>query len=121
MIKNYLYRPFRQFFGDVELNYTLQKFQTGLIYRFNAAKKLADYNLEEGIDNIEQTPFITEINNYYGTPKWSTLNFNTHYLFTDKFSVSFKIDNIFDIHYREFASSISAPGRNYIFSVLMKM
>lgn len=108
-------------FGDVEFNYTLQKFQTGLIYRFNTAKKLADYNLEEGIDNIEQTPLVVAIGNYYGTPKWSTLNFNTHYVFSDKLSVSFKIDNIFDIHYREFASSISAPGRNYIMSMILKI
>lgn len=108
-------------FGDVEFNYTLQKFQTGLIYRFNTAKKLADYNLEEGIDNIEQTPLVVATGNYYGTPKWSTLNFNTHYVFSDKLSVSFKIDNIFDIHYREFASSISAPGRNYIMSMILKI
>ncbi|MDO9261850.1 MAG: TonB-dependent receptor [Flavobacteriaceae bacterium] len=108
-------------FGDVELNYTFQKFQTGINYRFNAAKKLADYNLEEGIDNIEQTPILVATGKYYGTPKWNTLNWNTHYLLSDKVSLSFKIDNIFDTHYKEFASSISAPGRNYIFSVLIKI
>ncbi|HSQ46984.1 MAG TPA: hypothetical protein VLM44_08710, partial [Lutibacter sp.] len=95
------------------------KFLTSLNYRFNAAKKAGDYNLEEGIDNIEQTPFVA--GNYYGTPKWSTLNLNTNYQFSDKVSISFRIDNIFDVHYKEFASSISAPGRNYVGSLLLKL
>ncbi|MDP2089283.1 MAG: TonB-dependent receptor [Flavobacteriaceae bacterium] len=106
-------------FGNLEVNYSHDKFQTGLNYRFNAAKKLSDYNLEEGIDNIEQTPIVAETGNYFGTPKWSTLNLNTNYQFSDKFSMSFRIDNIFDIHYREFASSISSPGRNYVVSILI--
>ncbi|MDP3358798.1 MAG: TonB-dependent receptor [Lutibacter sp.] len=108
-------------FGNLEVSYTHNKFLTSLNYRFNAAKKLSDYNLEEGIDNIEQTPFIEEIDNYYGTPKWSTLNLNTNYQFSKKVSISFRIDNIFDVHYKEFASSISSPGRNYVGSFLLKL
>ena len=107
-------------FGNLEVNYSFHKFQTGLNFRFNAAKKLSDYNLEEGIDNIEQTPIVAETGNYYGTPKWSTLNSSTNYQFSDKFSMSFRIDNIFDVHYKEFASSISSPGRNYVCSALLK-
>lgn len=108
-------------FGNLEINYNYRKFQTGLNYRFNATKKLNDYNLEEGIDNIEQTPIVEETGNYYGTPKWSTLNSNTKYQFSDKFSMSFRIDNIFDIHYKEFASSISSPGRNYVCSAMLTL
>lgn len=108
-------------FGNLEVSYNFNKLETSLNYRFNAAKKLSDYNLEEGIDNIEQTPFVEETGNYYGTPKWSTLNLNTNYQFSDKVSVSFRIDNIFDIHYKEFASSISAPGRNFVGSLLLKL
>jgi hemoglobin/transferrin/lactoferrin receptor protein len=108
-------------FGNLEVSYTQNKFLTSLNYRFNAAKKLRDYNLEEGIDNIEQTPFVTETGNYYGTPKWSTLNLNTNYQFSKKVSISFRIDNIFDVHYKEFASSISSPGRNYVGSLLLKL
>lgn len=108
-------------FGNVELSYHYKKFQTALNYRFNATKMVEDYNVEEGIDNIEQTPYITATEKYYGTPKWSTLNFNTSYQFSERLSAIFKIDNIFDIHYKEFASSISAPGRNYICSLLLKL
>ncbi|HSQ47716.1 MAG TPA: TonB-dependent receptor, partial [Lutibacter sp.] len=105
-------------FGNLELSYSQNKFLTSLNYRFNAAKKAGDYNLEEGIDNIEQTPFVN--GTYFGTPKWSTLNLNTNYEVSDKVSVSFRIDNIFDVYYKEFASSISAPGRNYVGSLLLK-
>lgn len=108
-------------FGNLEVSYSQNKFLISLNYRFNAAKKLGDYNLEEGIDNIEQTPFVAESNSYYGTPKWSTLNLNTNYQFSNKVSISFRIDNIFDLHYKEFASSISAPGRNYVGSLQLKL
>jgi hemoglobin/transferrin/lactoferrin receptor protein len=32
--------------------------------------------------------------------------------FSNKFKTLLVLDNIFDIHFREFASGISAPGRN---------
>lgn len=108
-------------FGNLEVNYSFHKFQTGLNYKFNAAKKLKDYNLEEGIDNIEQTPIVAETGNYYGTPTWSTLNLNTNYQFSEQFSLSFRVDNLFDEHYKEFASSIISPGRNYVVSALLKL
>ncbi|HEY9169550.1 MAG TPA: TonB-dependent receptor [Lutibacter sp.] len=108
-------------FGNLELSYNQNKFLASLNFRFNATKKLSEYNLEEGIDNIEQTPFVAETNSYYGTPKWSTLNLNTNYQFSEKVSISFRIDNIFDIHYKEFASSISSPGRNYVGSLLLTL
>lgn len=104
-------------FGDFELTYQNKKFETSLVYKFNAAKKLDQYNLEEGIDNIEQTPFIQSTGKYYGTPKWSIFNASSSYRFTDKLKVTLKVDNIFDIHYKEFASSISAAGRNFIVSL----
>lgn len=108
-------------FGDLEFTYQQKRFQTSLSYQFNAAKKLSAYNLEEGIDNIEQTPYIQSSGKYYGTPKWSTFNIGTSYQFTDKLKVSLKVDNIFDIHYREFASSISASGRNYVGTLELKI
>ena len=110
-------------FGQAELNYTKNKFEAGFNIRFNGRKKITDYNLSEGIDNVEQTPIIdpnaTEvINKYYGTPSWITLNATTSYRLTKNIDLQIAIDNILDQHYREFASGISAPGRNFSFSVL---
>jgi len=88
-----------------------------LNFKFNAKKSFEDYNLEEGIDNIEETPFIEETQKYYGTPSWTSLDFFARYRILKEVNLQFGLDNIFDQHYKEFASSISAPGRNYALTV----
>lgn len=107
------------FFGNVEVGYSKSRFETALNFRFNGAKNLNDYNLVEGIDNIEQTPIDPSTGDYYGTPSWSTLNFYSKYNVSKTVAVQFMIDNIFDQHYKEFASAISAPGRNFSFSIII--
>jgi hemoglobin/transferrin/lactoferrin receptor protein len=106
------------FFGMLGFSYEKQKFEMSIDLKFNGIKKLKNYNLNEGIDNIEQTPFISETGEYYGSPSWATLNFNTKYRFTENLDLRVSVDNILDQHYKEFASSISAPGRNFSFSIL---
>ena len=110
-------------FGLTEINYSKNKVEVGFNIRFNGKKKATDYNLSEGIDNIEQTPIInpnaTEyINKYYGTPSWVTLNATSKYRLTKNVDLQITVDNVLDQHYKEFASGISAPGRNFSFSVL---
>ncbi len=107
-------------FGSFEIGYQKNKFEASINWKFNATKKLKDYNLIEGIDNIEQTPFNYNTNTFEGNPSWSILNLNTNYRFNNNITGFFKIDNIFDIHYKEFASSISNYGRNFTFSILIK-
>ena len=106
-------------FGFVELGYSLKKWDTALKFKFNAQKKYSDYNLIEGIDNVTQTPFNTTSGDYdLGNPAWQTLNYNLQYKLNKRINVQLNIDNIFDVHYKEFASSISAAGRNFSFSVM---
>ena len=108
-------------FGMAELSYDNDRFQANLNWRFNGKKKLNDYNLIEGIDNIEQTPFDSETNSYLGTPSWNTFNLNANYKFSNHFSLFINLDNILDTHYKEFASSISAAGRNVSLTILVKV
>lgn len=108
------------FFGNIEWIYIKKRLETSLSYRFNGAKKQKDYNLVEGIDNIEQTPINISEGTYYGTPSWSSLNFYSKYQFTKSMAVQFRIDNIFDKHYKEFASALSAPGRNYSITLIIR-
>ena len=61
-------------FGNIDLSFSKRKFETSLSFRFNSAKDLEDYNLVEGIDNIEQTP-QNENGDYIGTPSWNSLIF----------------------------------------------
>ena len=106
-------------FGNIEVSYNKNKFESALNFKFNNSKKLEDYNLVEGIDNIEQTPYNETTGQYVGTPSWNTLNFYSKYKVTNSIQFQFMIDNIFDQHYKEFASAISAPGRNFSFSILI--
>ncbi len=106
-------------FGMLELRYINQKWETSLNFIFNAKKKFTDYNLAEGIDNIEQTPFNTQTGKYdIGNPAWQTFNYKLKYQTSKKINLLLHISNIFDQHYKEFASSISAPGRNFSFSIV---
>ena len=86
--------------------------------KYNGRKKPEDYNITEGIDRFEDTPYIARKDSFFGTPAWSTLNFKSKCRLTKNLDFMLNIDNIFDRHYREFASGISAPGRNFSFTLL---
>ena len=51
-----------------------------------------------------------------GLPAWYTVNFKTQYSIYKRgtlVTLQTGIENIFDVHYRLFASGISAMGRNF--------
>ncbi|CAL2103955.1 Hemoglobin/transferrin/lactoferrin receptor protein [Tenacibaculum sp. 190130A14a] len=109
-------------FGRFELNYTKDKFEGGANLVFNAKKDITDYNLTEGIDNHEQTPIVNpnateDINKYYGTPAWFTVGIYGKYQVNKNIALQAQIQNIFDEHYKEFASGVSAAGRNISISL----
>ncbi len=91
-------------YGQVLLTHTKGPIKLEGIVRFNGAKKLEDYS-NNSADNIEKaTP--------EGTLAWTTYNVYGAYDFNETFSVQLAVENILDIHYRPFASGVSAPGRN---------
>jgi hemoglobin/transferrin/lactoferrin receptor protein len=104
-------------FGDLEVLFAKNRFEVALNFRFNGSKELNEYNLVEGIDNIEQSPFNTSTQEYLGTPSWNTFNFYSKHKISKALSLQVNIDNIFDIHYKEFASGISSAGRNFSLSL----
>ncbi len=110
------------FFGNVTASYSLSSVDIALGYVFSASKKASWYNISEGIDNLEQTPIVDpnssdETIRYAGTPSWDIFNLHVEYPFSDSLKLYIKTSNIFDRHYKEFASAISAPGRNYSVSL----
>lgn len=110
-------------FGQFDLDYSKKQFQLGASIRFNSKKDISDFNLEEGIDNHDLTPIIdsnaTEDSKiYFGSPSWITLRVTSGIEFNKHWKLQGMIDNVFDQHYREFASGISAPGRNFSFSLI---
>ena len=109
-------------FLNAGVSYNLKKWNFNLAYRFNARKYPKEYNLTEGIDNFNETPVlnleaIEEVDQYYGTPSWSTFNFSTQYKLPRNTTIHLQVTNIFDQHFKEFASGISAPGRNISIAV----
>lgn len=80
------------------------KFKGEFFIRYNGWKRLKDYS-PSGEDNLM---YATSA----GTPSWYTLNLRCSYQFNKYLNLVIGIDNITDLHYRVFASGISAPGRN---------
>ena len=92
-------------FGRASLHYTSKKLQIQLATQFNGTKRMEDYGTD-GTDNPEEATVD-------GTPAWSTFNLYATYKITPKFSVQAGIENILDTHYKQFASGVSALGRNF--------
>jgi hemoglobin/transferrin/lactoferrin receptor protein len=109
-------------FGRFEVSYRTNKLELTANYKFNSKKDIKSYNISEGIDNHFQTPIIDEnavddIDKYYGSTSWSAFGLNGRYSVNENFSVQATLTNIFDAHYKEFASGISAPGRNFSIAI----
>ena len=93
-------------FGKVELVYKNPKFNTAIYSYYNLRKKHTEYggdsdNLDEAIED-------------FGTPAWATANFRFAYTGFKKLTLQFSATNLMDIHYRQFSSAISAPGRSFM-------
>lgn len=110
-------------FGQFDFNYEGDKLLLGANLRFNSKKDISDFNLTEGIDNHDLTPVVDatateEVDIYYGSPSWVTIGINSGYRFNENWKIQGRVSNLFDQHYREFASGVSAPGRNFSFSLI---
>ncbi len=93
-------------FGKVSLAYNLRKFKAEFFVNYSGWKRLEDYNLI-GEDNYA----YATVN---GMPSWYTLNLRVNYIFNKYASIQVACENILDQNYRNYASNISAPGRNFI-------
>ncbi|MGB1449041.1 MAG: TonB-dependent receptor [Flavobacteriaceae bacterium] len=104
------------FYGGASLRYSKEALQLSLRNRFNSEKAPQAYSLG-GEDGLEETPLISnegESPVFAGSPKWSIFSFNASYQIRERIVLNLALENIFDIHYRTFASGISAPGRSLI-------
>ena len=115
-LKNDQYGPLPSIspiFGSLLLNYQKNNWFSSLRFQFSGSKDPEDYS-NGGEDGLEETPLISISQGLYaGAPSWSELSFLTQYQLNKKVFLRLGLDNIFDLHYRSFASGISAPGRNF--------
>lgn len=97
------------FYGKTGIAWKGNKLRIDTYSLYNATKKLKDYNLF-GEDNFA---FATSD----GMPAWYTINITVVYQPLKQISLKIAAENILDQNYRTFASGISAPGKNFIFSL----
>lgn len=93
-------------FGKTSFSWNKKKVRTEVYAVYNGWKRIEDFS-PNGEDNQQ---FAT----VDGIPSWWTLNFRMAWAFTQKFKLQLALANIFNRHYRYFASGISAPGRNFV-------
>ncbi len=95
-------------YGQTSIGYNDKDkpWEGSFIVRYNGWKDIEDFSMD-GTDNYElATPD--------GTPAWYTLNLYGSYKLTDNLTANLAVENILDLHYRPFASGVSAAGRNFI-------
>lgn len=95
-------------FGMAKLSLINEKSRLVLWCNYNGIKDIAVFS-PYGEDNQDQAP-------EFGYPAWQTLNARFAYKISKHLNLSLSLENIFDKHYKTFASAISAPGRNLIIS-----
>ena len=96
-------------FGRTAIKYQKKAIQVEVFSIYNGWKKLANYS-PSGEDNLI---YATKD----GMPSWWTLNLRSDYQVNKNVSIQFACENIFDKNYRNFASGISSPGRNFVITV----
>ena len=112
-------------FGTLILSNEVKKLKTLLIWKFSKRKFPTDYSWG-GEDGLNETPIVNPdspllINKYYGMPSWSTLSIMSQYKFGKFIVLNIGLKNIFDLHYRTFASGISAEGRSLQLGLKVKI
>ena len=92
--------------------YNIKNFDVQLNWQFNLWKNIEDFG--GSVDNPDQATVD-------GSPAWHNIGLNAQYRLNDSIVISGGLDNILDVHYRPFASGLSAPGRHVVLSVRYDM
>jgi hemoglobin/transferrin/lactoferrin receptor protein len=110
---------------NVPLRHTSPIFgRTALYYRHKGL--LCEFNISYSGKKTFDALSPSEQNKIYlytpdGALAWYTINLMASYEIKDIFIFNFGIDNILNRHYRTYSSGISAPGRNFIFGLRVKI
>lgn len=96
-------------FGKFSVISSVNRLRTEFFINYAGWKRIKDYNMN-GEDNFG---YATA----QGMPSWFTLNARVSYAITKDISLQVACENILDQNYRQYASNISAPGRNFILTL----
>lgn len=101
------------FFGRTNLSYRRNHFFLDIYTVYQGWKNTEDFS-PYGEDNDGEAM-------EYGFPSWWTLNMKTGFSLSRHFDLIVAVENLFDEFYKSYASGISAPGRNLIFTARFSM
>jgi hemoglobin/transferrin/lactoferrin receptor protein len=96
-------------FGKTSLSYQSRQWRCELWSQYNTKKPLKDYRLGAEDNESNATPD--------GMPSWITLNIRGSFQMNNHIRIQLAVENIMDSNYRQFASNISAPGRNIVLTL----
>ncbi|MCK9292302.1 MAG: TonB-dependent receptor [Bacteroidales bacterium] len=101
-------------FGITRLQYKTNKLRMQLYSMYMAERTHEDLPFGE---KTKDELYTKDADGNTWAPAWNTLNFKAEYLLSQTFTISSGIENLTDKRYRPYSSGISAPGRNFVFSV----
>jgi len=110
-------------FGSLSLGYVKNDLTIKAVYKFSDSKDPSEYSIG-GEDGLDETPYIIGqdgLKDFLGTPSWSDFSIYASLNISPNSTLRLGITNIFDIHYRTFASGISAPGRSFQAGLNLKL
>jgi hemoglobin/transferrin/lactoferrin receptor protein len=104
-------------FGVTRLIYEQKRLNLQIYALYNGAITAENMNAEEA-----QKPFIyaRDENGDLYSPGWYTLNFKAMYGVNEMINMSAGVENLMDKRYRPYSSGLTAPGRNFIISLMIK-
>ena len=102
-------------FGNTHIIWKHNKITLDGYLNYNSGLRRSDISSE-----LSPHLFALDSNGNPCVPSWLTFNFRTQYEFNDTISFVGGIENISNEGYRPYASGISGPGTNLIFSITYK-
>lgn len=103
-------------FGTSRFNYKADKLHLQFYASYQSQRKHEDLAFEEqGKDEI----YAKDKNGNTYSPAWCTFNVKSMYDLSESFTVSAGLENLTGKRYRPYSSGISAPGRNFILSLIV--
>lgn len=110
-------------FGKFSVEHKNKNFRQRFTTIFNSRKAPSGYDAA-GVDNLDEGLYTEDSEGNLiakGVPAWFTFNYSLQYDFSEQITLQGGVSNILDIHYKTFASGISAMGRSLNITLRAKL
>lgn len=101
-------------FGVSRLNFKSNQLSLQFYADYQGTRTFEDLAEEE---KSKDEIYAKDANGKNYSPSWYTINLKTMYDLTEAITVTAGLENLTDQRYRLYSSGISAPGRNFVFSL----